>query len=69
MGYSEGESGASVENTKLLSEAEQMSDYHCACIFLTNTGLGRRTVKWAPCGCRNEARSANSVKFAGSRSI
>lgn len=34
----------SVENTKLLSDGEQMSDCHCACILLSNTGLGRRTV-------------------------
>lgn len=34
----------SVENTKLLSDGEQMSDCHCACIFLSNTGLGRRAV-------------------------
>lgn len=40
------ESGVSVENTKLLSAAEQMSDCHCAYIFLSNTGLGTRTVSW-----------------------
>lgn len=45
MGCSGGESGVSVENTKLLSDGEQMSDCHCACIFLSNAGLlGRRTV-------------------------
>lgn len=44
MGCSEGESGVSVENTKLLSDGEQMSDCHCACIFLSNTGMGRRAV-------------------------
>lgn len=58
MGCSDGESGVSVENTKLLSEGEQMSDCHCACIFLSNTGLGEAHRQWAPCGCRNKARSA-----------
>ena len=43
MGCSEGESGVSVENTKLLSGGEQMSDCRCACIFRSNTlALGRR---------------------------
>ena len=57
-GGSEGESGVSVENTKLLSDGEQMSDCHCACIFSFRHGLGEARRQWAPCGCQNRARSA-----------
>lgn len=66
MGCSEGESGVSVENTKLLSGGEQMSDCRCACIFRSNTlALGRRVSGHlvAVGGEKKRARSGNCVTF------